>query len=138
MIAERNHTGSGQGSEIDHIINTEIASIREAISQNQATFGIGIVYLNGFSIVHGQNIAQLVGVCGTHVFDSTDKTVNFDVRLGFSEGFEDTQYGCGAGHITAHGLHTCRSLEGEASSIKGHTFTCNRDFFTSFSVGLVV
>ena len=119
-IAERNQHRTGQRCQVDDQLRIETAlRVPEHITENEATFRIGIEDLNRLTRHGGDDIARTLGIAVRHVLDQADNTDGIDLRLAARQGAHQADHGSGTAHIALHFVHAGTRLERDTATVKG-------------------
>ncbi len=121
-LAEGDADGTGERSRVDQVGGAELLSVVEAISENEAAFGIGVENFDRFAGHSGKDVSGFVGAGVGHIFrranDAKDAHGGFKVR----DGLHGTEH-CGrTGHVVLHFVHVVGGLDGDAAGVEGDAF----------------
>ena len=67
-MAQGNHTGAGQRSDIDNRFRLEAFNVGQHIAQHQTAFGVGVQHFDSLAGHGGQHIARTIRSPARHVF----------------------------------------------------------------------
>ena len=112
MVAERDHDGTCQRGEVDHRLRLEmLLRVPEHVSQDETSFGIGVLDLDGLAGGRGEDVTGADGIAIRHVLDQADEADHIHLRLALGERQHRAGNGGCPPHVTSHVFHARSGLQ---------------------------
>ena len=116
--AQRDHTGTREGGDVDHRLRFETFGIGQCIAQHQTAFGIGVQNFNGLTAHAGDHITGFDREAIGHVFGGWNQAHHVDGRLQMRQGLENAEHTGRAAHVVLHLVHLGRWFDGDTARVK--------------------
>ena len=119
VVPQRHDTSAGERRVVDDDIGLELPRVREAIRQDEPSFGVGVDDLDGLPVQRAEDVGRTVGARVRHVFRAPDDEVDLDVGLGGSYGRDQADDVRRAGHVGLHVAHAGSGLDTKPTGVEG-------------------
>ncbi len=123
VVAQRNHTGTGQRCHVNHRFRLEALNVGQHVAQHQTAFGVGVQHLNGLPGHGGQDVARTIRATARHVFAARQDADHVDGQLKLRDHAHYAVNRCRAAHVVFHLVHAFGRLDGDTAGIEGQAFT---------------
>ena len=123
MAAKGDHTGAGQGGDVDDGVRfVLLLHIGQRITQHQTAFSVGVEDLHGLAGQGLDDVARARCPAIGHVLCRCDDRNQVNRQIQLTDRFDAAEYAGGAAHVVFHLVHVGAGFQGDAAGIKGDAF----------------
>ena len=137
-VAEGADHGAREGGEVHDVGCTDFSRFGEAVAQDEAPFGVGIVDHDGLAVLGLEDVARQYGLVADGVFGEAADGADADGELEGRDGLDGGERGGRTAHVANHFGHGLGRLEAEAAGIERETLADNDQMVLGGVLGRLV